>query len=47
MIYSELRPQLSIHSIPNAGVKFSPGIGSASGIRYNIPTSNKKGHADF
>jgi hypothetical protein len=47
MIYSELRPQLSFNSIPNAGVKFSPGIGSASGIRYNIPTSNKKGHADF
>ena len=47
MIYSELRPQLSINSIPNAGVKFSPGIGSASGIRYNIPTLNKKGHADF
>lgn len=47
MIYTELRPQLSIHSIPKAGVKFSPGIGSASGIRYNIPTSNKKGHADF
>lgn len=47
MIYSELRPQLSINSIPNAGVKFSPGIGSASGIRYNIPTINKKGHADF
>jgi hypothetical protein len=47
MIYSELRPQLSFNSIPNAGVKFSPGIGSASGIRYNIPTLNKKGHADF
>lgn len=47
MIYTELRPQLSINSIPKAGVKFSPGIGSASGIRYNIPTSNKKGHADF
>jgi hypothetical protein len=47
MIYSELRPQLSINSIPNAGVKFSPGIGSASGIRYNIPSSNKKSHADF
>ena len=47
MIYSELRPQLSINSIPNAGVKFSPGIGSASGIRYNIPTLNKKRHADF
>lgn len=47
MIYSELRPQLSINSIPNAGVKFSPGIGSASGIRYNIPTMNKKAHADF
>ena len=47
MIYSELRPQLSFNSIPNSGVKFSPGIGSASGIRYNIPTSNKKGHADF
>ena len=47
MIYSELRPQLSINSIPKAGVKFSPGIGSASGIRYNIPTLNKKGHADF
>jgi hypothetical protein len=47
MIYSELRPQLSINSIPNSGVKFSPGIGSASGIRYNIPTTNKKGHADF
>jgi hypothetical protein len=47
MIYSELRPQLSFNSIPNSGVKFRPGIGSASGIRYNIPTSNKKGHADF
>jgi len=47
MIYSELRPQLSFNSIPNSGVKFSPGIGSASGIRYNIPTLNKKGHADF
>ena len=47
MIYSELRPQLSFNSIPNSGVKFSPGIGSTSGIRYNIPTFNKKGHADF
>jgi len=47
MIYSELRPQLSFNSIPNSGVKFSPGIGSASGIRYYIPTLNKKGHADF
>jgi hypothetical protein len=47
MIYSELRPQLSFNSIPNSGVKFSPGIGSASGIRYNIPTTKKKGHADF
>ncbi|MFM7595039.1 MAG: hypothetical protein ACKO4Y_02550 [Flavobacteriales bacterium] len=47
MIYSELRPQLSFNSIPNVGVKFSPGIGSTSGIRYNIPTFNKKGHADF
>jgi hypothetical protein len=47
MIYSELRPQLSFNSIPKSGVKFSPGIGSSSGIRYNIPTFNKKGHADF
>jgi len=47
MIYSELRPQLSFNSIPNSGVKFSPGIGSTSGIRYNIPTFNKKGHSDF
>jgi len=47
MIYSELRPQLSFNSIPNSGVKFSPGIGSTSGIRYNIPTFNKEGHADF
>lgn len=47
MIYSELRPQLSFNSIPNSGVKFSPGIGSTSGIRYNIPAFNKKGHADF
>lgn len=47
MIYTELRPQLSFNSIPNSGVKFSPGIGSTSGIRYNIPTFNKKGHADF
>lgn len=47
MIYSELRPQLSFNSIPNSGVKFSPGIGSSSGIRYNIPTFNKEGHADF
>jgi hypothetical protein len=47
MIYSELRPQLSFNSITKSGVKFSPGIGSSSGIRYNIPTFNKKGHADF
>ncbi|MEY3048671.1 MAG: hypothetical protein RL365_709 [Bacteroidota bacterium] len=41
MIYSELRPQFSFNSIPNSGVKFSPGVGSSSGIRYNIPTFNK------
>jgi len=47
MIYTELRPQLSFNSIPNVGMKFSPGIGAASGIRFNIQTANRKGHADF
>lgn len=51
MLYTELRPQLSLNSIPSNGLSFSPGIGSASGLRYNIPGEKKKRspqpHADF
>lgn len=36
VIYTELRPQLSLNTVPKSGIQFSPGIGSASGIRYNI-----------
>jgi hypothetical protein len=49
MIYTELRPQLAFQSIPKVGMKFSPGIGTSSGLRYNIPQGSKqaRGHADF
>lgn len=40
MIYTELRPQLSFNTVPTVGMKFSPGIGAASGIRYNLPVKN-------
>jgi hypothetical protein len=36
MIYTELRPFLSMNSIPSQPLRFSPGIGTASGIRYTI-----------
>lgn len=36
MIYTELRPFLSMNSIPSQSLRFSPGIGTASGIRYTI-----------
>lgn len=36
VIYTELRPFFSINSIPYHSLHFSPGIGTASGIRYTI-----------
>jgi len=46
-IYTELRPQVSFNSLPHSGVKFSPGIGSATGICFDIPNTKKKTHANF
>lgn len=36
MVYTELRPFVSILSIPNHSPRFTPGIGTASGIRYTL-----------